>query len=167
MPRTVSFSPYASADVDIKSYVIWTLYCTPYTLGFFQAFSVNELREENFMKILDSRANSSLRTNENLKSSKFKNSKDIEKVKKSEEWLKKKLWKCELTSCVFMCILSMPGPLKLLKQISHCGCFLQLACKYNKFVSFIFLLRSYFFQKKNPFFCFYFDPVWMGFHMRL
>ncbi|KAI8035933.1 hypothetical protein M5D96_011364, partial [Drosophila gunungcola] len=30
-------------------------------------------------------------------------------------------------SCVFMCMRSMPGPLKLFRQISHCGCFLQLA----------------------------------------
>lgn len=36
------------------------------------------------------------------------------------------------TSWVFMCIFSIPGPLKLLKQISHCGCFLQLACEVHQ-----------------------------------
>lgn len=35
------------------------------------------------------------------------------------------------TSWVFICIFSIPGPLKLRKQISHCGCFLQFAFKIN------------------------------------
>lgn len=67
------------------------------------------------------------------------------------------------TSCVFMCIFSIPGPLKLLKHIWHCGCFLQLAYKRIKNLRLVLTGRLRYPRWAMP----YLDPIWMRFHVTL
>lgn len=95
----VSVFPYEFDDVDIESFGTWTL-C--YILCKWEFYPVSSKRFQ-------------LR----------KFCSEIHFVMEFIEWTKKQT--IYVTSWVFMCIFSMPGPLKLLKQISHCGCFLQFA----------------------------------------